>query len=247
MGQIVSNRKGQFFVIALVLISVPFFLIFTFSQTTSSTEVSSAESTNDLEVINILNAVEEQKDAAPSEWYDTDWKYRIGITVEAMSPGDCTGFAVKEFTDAVDHFDPNKVEDTWCGDELIITTKASPTSPLTKTMGTPTVPCDQMTGYVGVLCNTAAESVSEYYLYYGRDGGGGSWSGGAPRTAVAIESSYEEGLLLDCSHINTSYSHVPVVCSVRDINAQQYNINYTSPSLKYVNVTPEPPQVVMGG
>ncbi len=81
-------RKGQFFLVALLLLALSMFILFSFFRTTDTASVTLFTKSSFIEFKNIQNAItEKNKWLDDNDWWNASWMYRMHMSgVSAASP-----------------------------------------------------------------------------------------------------------------------------------------------------------------
>jgi hypothetical protein len=73
-------KKGQFFLIALLLLALSMFVLFSFFRTTDTSSVTLFTKSNFIELKNIQNAIVEKNTwLEDTDWWNASWAYRIEV------------------------------------------------------------------------------------------------------------------------------------------------------------------------
>jgi len=218
-----NHKKGQFFIVTLVIVSFSFFLIFSYIQTTSSNEVRAFQRPADRDLLNVMNVIEEQNEKNAIDWYDTNWKYRKRYVVGSLT---CVG--VKWNPHRFSFNSNGHDEQGDCTKELVATNSSKPFSKIR--LNVSGTSCTT----VSVNCSDAISST--FYIYYGHpttNEGNLIENVGTSESATVTE----QLAWVNCTQIENDYQLLgySMNCSAIGKLSQTvtYNISFYSQNLKF--------------
>ena len=220
------NKRGQFFIAALVVLAISMFLIFSYVQTTTSIESRSSHKSGSDEFLNLLNVIEERNEKNAENWYDVNWQYRKKYVSGPISGPTCIEDPNLRWVS----FNSNGHDDqSDCTKELVATKIGAPSTPITIELDAPG-DCTN----VGLPCLDVDNTV--FYIYYGHpttNQGNSITSAGQPITPTVTE----EQAYVNCTQIANEYNDLghSLSCNVTKMSSQTatYSVSFYSNDFKF--------------
>ncbi len=231
-------KRAQFFLVALVLVLLSMFYIYTFVRSADLSSVVLFERTSALDMQNIVDSIKsrnERYSALMPVWWNSSWQYRKAVTITTTVPSPPETRTIE--------FDPlvpaSRLLTGDCSKELRLTNASFPLNELDSNVSATTTPGCNITRTEVLNCGGAdCTMVLNYYVYYGyASAQTPSYRNTVQGTETAVPLGPEETREALCNHFEDIYpkAGVQIDCKIANFAGNKTNVSlyFGSPYLKF--------------
>jgi hypothetical protein len=209
-------KRGQFFLIALLLLALAMFVMFSFFRTTDTAAVTMFKKSSFIDIKNIQNAISDKNTwLNESDWWNASWAYRIEVrNTDAQTPAEIN------ISIPAGHISDCDKEIRVVNASGLVESNVSSVAP----------PCN-------ITFNTCAGC--DYFIYYGNPDAVAPTRTVANSGTLIYPTIITEGVGDLCEHFEYIYpiQGIDIECDVINSynNGQKanYSINFTSTDLQF--------------